>query len=160
MRLKTSKFAVIFFSGITLLSSTFAYAELGGDFSTVQKDSKKLGSPITTTTQTTTAHSQYNRHEMSKGRMHVREYADSNGKVFGIAWNGSKHPDLRTLMGSHFNDFQAAMVQGRRNHHHGGTTTVDSGNIHLEMGGRMMSVYGRVWLTDQVPTGMNLHEIQ
>jgi hypothetical protein len=155
MRLNASKFALLYVSGIALLSSTFAYAELGGDLTSVQKDSTVMGA-----TTTVSEHSDYKRHELNKGTYRVHEFSDANGKVFGVAWSGKKHPDLKTLLGSHFKDFQTALGQARQSHRHGGTVVVNSGNLHVELGGHMMSVHGQVWLSDQVPTGMNLHEIQ
>lgn len=159
MGLKTSLKNFIFVSGISLViavtSSTFAYAELGGDATSVQKDSQKLGAPVTVT-----EHPHYRLHEMIKGGSRVHEFMDSNGKVFGVAWHGNKHPDLKTLMGAHFSEFQAALGAAHRRHRHGGTVVVDSGHFHLEMGGHMMAVYGIAYLSDQIPTGMSAHEIQ
>lgn len=159
MGLKTSIKKLISISGITLTiavtSGTFAHAELGGDSNSVQKDSQKLGAPVSIT-----EHPHYRLHEMTKAGFRVHEFMDANGKVFGVAWRGKKHPDLKSLMGSHFSQFQAALGAARNRHHHGGTVVVDTGNLHLEMGGHMMAIYGIAWLSDQIPSGMNAHEIQ
>jgi hypothetical protein len=45
----------------------------------------------------------------------VREYVSPDGKVFGIAWNGPTMPDLRQLMGEHFDHYvQAVAKRGMR----------------------------------------------
>jgi hypothetical protein len=151
MSLKTS----IFVYWMALLSSTCAYADLGGDLTSLQKDSKVLAAPRTVTT-----HPQYDLHEMKTGGARVHEFMDSSGKVFGIAWAGKKHPNLRTLMGAHYSEFQKAFAQARHQRRHGGSVIVEVGNLHVEMGGHMMAISGQVWLKDQIPTGMDLHEIQ
>lgn len=151
MGFKTS----LFVYWMALISSTFAYADLGGDLGSVQKDQKVLASR-----RTVTSLPQYDLHEMKNGSGRVHEFMTKSGKVFGLAWSGKKHPDMKTLMGVHYSEFQSAMAQARRQRRRGGSVVVDSGNLHLEMGGHMMSVHGQVWLKDQLPNGMNLHEIQ
>jgi hypothetical protein len=102
----------------------------------------------------------YTRYEVTQHATRIREFSAGNGRVFGVAWRGVTHPDLKTLLGKHYSDFQKAYALEKRNHHHGGVIAVDSGDLHIEIGGRMMSVYGQIWLKDKIPPGVGLNEIR
>jgi hypothetical protein len=108
----------------------------------------------------TTQYNRYRVHESSKNWVKVHEFSGSDGKVFALAWSGKKHPDLQTLLGAHLVDFQTAITRARKEHPHGGSVSITVNNLHVEMGGHMGAVYGQTWLTDQVPAGMDVHEIK
>lgn len=44
----------------------------------------------------------------------INEYVSSDGTVFGVAWRGPRVPDLATLLGSYFPQYQQAMLAQRR----------------------------------------------
>jgi hypothetical protein len=135
-------FTLLFIS--TTILSTSAFAALGG---------KESASSVT-------RFGAYRLHEISKNWVTVHEFSGDNGSVFAVAWSGKKHPDLGSLLGAHLIDFQTALAQARKAHHHGGAISVTVGNFHVEMGGHAGAVYGQTWLTDQVPAGMDVHEIK
>ena len=148
-------------AGVALFSSSGVYAALGGGVASIQQDAQALGAPVPRVPPVPmTRHSNYDRYEISSDWLHLHEFVGRRGNVFALAWNGKRHPDLRTLLGEHFRDFQGAIAQARKEHRRGGTIVVDSGDFHLEIGGHMMSVYGLIWLKDQIPSGMDLHEIR
>jgi hypothetical protein len=149
------KLVISLIPAVFLILGAQAFASLGGDESSVQEDSQSLGGSAQVTQR-----QQYRLHEISKNWVHVREFVANSGKVFALAWNGKKHPELQTVLGTHLVDFQTAISQARKTHHHGGSLSVTVGNVHVEMGGHMGSVYGQVWLMDQVPAGMDVHEIK
>lgn len=142
-------------AGMAMLASASAWAALGGDASSVPEDARSLG-----TQERVSQREQYALHELSQGLVQVHEYSAANGKVFALAWRGQKHPDLQQLLGSHLSDFQKALGQARKTRRHGGSISITLNQLHLEMGGHMGSIYGRVWLTDQLPAGMDLNEIK
>jgi hypothetical protein len=142
-------------AAIIILLSSHAFAGLGGDENSVQKDTQSLGG-----TRTVSEHGRYRLHHISKGLSNVNEYEGQDGKVFALTWSGKKHPDLQNILGSHLIDFQSALAEARKTHHHGGALSVTTGNIHVEMGGHAGAVYGQTWLTDQVPAGMDVHDIK
>jgi hypothetical protein len=81
----------------------------------------------------------------------VREYANAEGTVFAVSWNGPFLPDLRALLGSHF----VALEQ-----HAAGTGRASAVSIHnpeltLLSGGRMGAFRGRAWLPRQLPAGLD-----
>lgn len=149
------KFGLLLVTCLIALSCHLAYASLGGDSTTVQKDAAKIKSKATVT-----LHPSYSMYEMSQKWGRVHEFAAASGNVFAVAWRGNKHPNLDQLMGDHLKDFQSALGKARQNRGHNGVVMVEVGNIHLEMGGHFQSVYGKIWLKDQLPSKMDLHEIQ
>jgi hypothetical protein len=142
-------------SALCLLFSSVALAGLGDDASSIQADALTLGGRAQVT-----QHPQYRRHEISLNWAQVREFSGGDGKVFAVAWRGKKHPDLTSFLGSHLADFQTAIAQARKTHHHGGALAITLNALHVEMGGHMGAIYGRVWLTDQIPSELDLHEIK
>jgi hypothetical protein len=146
---------ISFITAGTLILSSLAFAGLGGDESTVQKDAQALGGNTNVS-----QHNGYRLHEISKNWVKVHEFAGNDGKVFALAWSGKKHPDLQEILGVHLVDFQTAISEARKTHHHGGALSITVGNMHVEMGGHVGAVYGQTWLTDQVPAGMDVHDIK
>ena len=136
-----------------------AFAGLGGDAASVQSDARHFGGQVRVSRQT-----QYVLHEISRDWLRVHEFADGGGKVFALAWRGRQHPDLQTLLNGRLADFQLAVAQARKGQRHGqrhgGVLAATVGNLHVELGGHMGAIYGRVWFTDQLPAGMDLHEIK
>ena len=150
------KNAILFCSLLILFFQAQAFASLGDSDASIQNDGK-----VSHTTHTLIETTQYKRHELSNPKVTIHEFSGaSSGKVFAVAWRGSAHPDLKTLLGSYYPEFQASYVKANAGHHHGGVLIVDSANLHIEMSGRMMAVNGQVWLTSQIPSGMDLHEIK
>lgn len=138
-----------------MLLTPLAFGALGEDATSVQKDAENLGAQ-----KIIQSFSHYSRHDISNQWLGIHEFVGKDGKVFALTWHGNKHPDFKNLLGSHFAEFQAAIAQARRQRIHGGASIVEQGNLHLEIGGRMRSVYGKVWLTDKIPAGVEPHEFQ
>ncbi len=137
------------------MASTNSWAALGSDESSISHEAQGLGGDPQVT-----HHEHYSVHEMSRQWSRVREYAAGNGKVFALAWKGKTHPDLSGLMGPYLKDFKSAIGHAREHVHHGGVLSISENGLHVEMGGHMGAVYGRVWLEDQVPAGMDLGDVQ
>lgn len=140
---------------IIMVLTSQAFAGLGGDENSIQKDAQGLGG-----TTTISRRGGYRLHQISKGILKVNEYEGQNGKVFALTWSGKKHPELQNVLGANLVDFQRALTEARKTHHHGGSLSATSGNVHVEMGGHAGAVYGQTWLIDQVPAGMDVHEIK
>ena len=86
-----------------------AFAELGGTISSIQADQLKMGA-----SRQVSSTSGYQLHEMQSPQgIRVREYASTNGIVFGVTWNGPWMPDLRQLLGPYFNQYMVA-AQGKK----------------------------------------------
>jgi len=107
-----------------------------------------------------TQSSKYTVHELrSPAGAFVREYASSSGKIFAIAWQASSLPDMKQLLGSHFEEFQqAAQDQNRRGRH--GPLIVQLPGLVVEVGGHMRAFSGRAYLPDQMPSEVRTEEIR
>ena len=81
----------------------------------------------------------------------VREYANADGVVFAVSWNGPFLPDLRSLLGSHFSALERhAAGAGRAS-----AVSIHTPELTLLSGGRMGAFRGRAWLPRQLPAGMD-----
>lgn len=77
----------------------------------------------------------------------LRAYASADGTVFGLAWHGISPPDLRQLLGSHYEEYRAAAQQVRRR----GPVTITAGDLVVQLGGHMRDLHGRAYLSDAIP---------
>jgi hypothetical protein len=90
------------------------------------------------------------RHELDSGTS-VREYLDATGKVFAVSWSGPFLPDLRELLGTHFEAMQAQA--GQREPH--SRLSVRRSDVVIVSTGRMGAFEGRAWLPASLPSGFN-----
>ncbi|HKT89211.1 MAG TPA: DUF2844 domain-containing protein [Candidatus Sulfotelmatobacter sp.] len=132
-----------------------AFATLGEDVSTVRADQVRIQA-----TETITRKSAYTVHELqSASGVAVREYVSSAGKVFAVAWHGPTMPDLKQLLGSHFQEYQQALqAQGQRARR--GPIFVELPNLVIHLGGHMRDFVGHAYLPDQMPSGVRAEEIR
>jgi len=137
---------------VSLLLVSTATAELGANSSTVVNDAVRLKA-----TPRVTANSRFAVHEMTAATgTVVREYASPSGVVFAVAWSGPYKPDLRQLMGRHFDTYiQQAQLRRAR-----GTRRIQAGNLVVELSGHARDFHGRAYLADSVPAGVDVKEIQ
>lgn len=87
----------------------------------------------------------------------VREFVGDAGKVFAVAWSGGWRPDLRALMGDHYDRFIAG-TRGRRASR--GIVRIELPGMTVVMGGYLRSFFGRVVLTDILPAGVAADEVR
>ena len=136
-----------------VVQSSPARAALGADVKTVEADRQQIRA-----TKRITSHATYSVHELqSAGGALVREYVSAGGVVFAVSWGGSTMPNLRQLLGAHFDSFVSSTNQQRGGHGH---LVVHEGKLVVESGGHMRSFHGRAYLSDAVPSGVVLDEIQ
>jgi hypothetical protein len=81
----------------------------------------------------------------------VREYANAQGIVFAVSWNGPFLLDLRSLLGSHF----AALEQHSAGAGRASAVSIQTPELTLLSGGRMGAFRGRAWLPRQLPAGVD-----
>ncbi|WP_081070887.1 DUF2844 domain-containing protein [Burkholderia territorii] len=90
----------------------------------------------------------------------VREYLDSNGTVFGVAWQGPVKPNLVDLLGSYFHQFSAGVREYRAAHGVRAPVAINSDTLVVRMGGHMGSFSGQAWLPSALPSGVTGTAIQ
>lgn len=156
--LKTSSLSQIFRGCLiltvsALLSILPAFGTLGENVSTVQADQARIHA-----TETVTQKSAYSIHELrSASGVAVREYVSPAGKVFAVAWHGPFMPDLKQLLGSHFQEYQQALQNQVQRH---GPVFVQLPDLIVQLGGHMRDFMGRAYLPDQMPSGVRAEEIR
>jgi hypothetical protein len=91
-----------------------AHAGLGEAVASVEQDRAALGAD----TLTTTAMPLYDRHEFTTaGGTRVHEFAGRDGTVFAVNFSGPTMPDLKAVLGTHYETYLTAARARRHSHH-------------------------------------------
>ncbi len=138
---------------LILALPALTWAALGGDASSVQADQAKMGASVRVTQTATHAV-----HELqAPGGQVIREYVSPSGIVFGVAWQGASKPDLKQLLGDHFEEVQQAMQRrGVRR----GPVVINEPDVVCEIGGHMRAFAGRAYLPQLMPSGVQADAIR
>jgi len=88
----------------------------------------------------------------------VHEYLDANGIVFAVSWSGPFLPDLKEILGPHFD----TMVAHVRDNPRAGRAplVVQRDDVVIFSGGHMGAFKGRAWIPAQLPAGFKPAEIK
>ena len=133
--------------------SPAARAALGDDAAAVAADQARLGANLQVRQL-----GGYAIHELSAPTgTKIREFVSDSGKVFAVAWSGGFRPNLRDLMGAHYDRFIAG-TRGRRATR--GIARIELPGMSVVMGGHLRTFFGRVILTDQLPGGVTPAELR
>jgi len=128
-------------------------AALGESVASVETDRVRMNASIRHT-----AAARYTVHHLeSPPALTVREYVSPGGIVFAVGWNGMVKPDLRQLLGSHFEAFVAETARGP----HAGRAVVyvTRPEVVIESTGHMRSFVGRAFVPAEVPDGVSPADI-
>ncbi|MDB5947275.1 MAG: hypothetical protein JWQ33_2301 [Ramlibacter sp.] len=88
----------------------------------------------------------------------VREYLTVDGRVFAVSWAGPSLPDLRAILGPHFQtllNHERLRRPGARSPLH-----VQQDGVVIFMAGRMGAFEGRAWLPALLPTGFKTTDLR
>ena len=148
---------LVFTTICTLAFPIPASASLGDDVGSVQADQERMrGVQRTTRTELYTVHEI----KASNGTV-VREYVSSAGKIFAVAWQGPFIPDLRQLLSRYFERFsQASQARNINRPRVRGPLLIQEPGLVVHSGGHMRAYFGRAYIPDQVPQGVNIEEIR
>lgn len=137
-----------------LLCSRAALASLGGDVTTVESDRVHMKAAKVTQTSPSAL---YTVHEMqTPAGTTVREFANADGIVFAVTWNGPFQPDLRQALGSYFEAYKSAPRAKRYGHAH---DIVQQPGLVVHSTGRMRSFMGIAYVPGLIPAGMPLAQV-
>jgi hypothetical protein len=141
---------------LTLALALPAFASLGGDELSVEADRTQMKA----TTQVTKADG-YSVHEIKvPNGTTIREYVSSEGRVFGVAWNGPFIPNMQQLLGTYFQQYTA----GVQAHHEAGPGRrplhIQQPGFVLVNTGHMRSFYGRAYDPNLLPQGISASTIR
>jgi len=135
-----------------LLLVSPALASLGDDVSSVQADQVHLKASTRVV-----ARQLYSVHEMqTQNGSTIRQYVSPAGTVFAVTWQGFA-PDLRQLLGSHFDEYMTSASQAA---HRGRGAHIETGDLVFDSGGHMRYVVGRAFLRSKLPSGVSSDELR
>ena len=128
-------------------------AALGGDISSVQQDGARMKGTVRMTQKQA-----FSVHEIQgSAGMVVREYASPEGKVFGLAWQGSGHPDMSQLLGTYFGQYERAIQNKRIGR---GPILVQQSGLVVQTGGHARWFTGKAYVPSMVPGGVTQDQIK
>ena len=90
----------------------------------------------------------------------VREYVSAAGTVFGIAWNGPRMPDLATLLGTYFTQFDNSRAALRTANPGRGPLDLELPGLVVRSGGHMGAFSGQAYLPQSLPAGVSAADIR
>ncbi|HEX2660230.1 MAG TPA: DUF2844 domain-containing protein, partial [Polyangia bacterium] len=112
----------------TGLVSGQARATLGEDAASVAADQRRLQATVKVVQKPGHAV-----HDMQvPGGATIHQFVSDEGKVFAVSWAGGWRPNLRDLMGQHYERYVAAARQQRRGH---GPLRIELPGLVVVMGG-------------------------
>src|SRR5215470_10390773 len=151
MRNLTAKLGAI--GLMAMLGAPSALASLGGFEATVEADRLQMGA-----TRRTLTDPRFTLHELqSPSGATVREYVSPTGMVFGLAWQGPSMPDLRQLLGSHFDQYVNAMTARRTRR---GPVLIQLPGLVVQSAGHMRAFAGKAYVPAALPQGVSAEDIR
>ncbi len=89
----------------------------------------------------------------------VQEYVAGNGTVFAVRWSGPYLPDLREILGTHFDTL---LAQSKARAGRGGRSAllIQRDDLMLVSGGHMGSFEGKAWIPGSLPSGFTPDDIR
>jgi len=153
-RVARSAVAVVlaFVFGSTAVPRSVA-AALGDDVATVATDRARLASALRV------EHgARYDTHELTvpTGTV-VREHVSPAGRVFAVSWEGPWPPDLRQLLGRHFDRFSAHLTAARRGR---GPVLIDEPDLVVVWSGHPRAFRGHAYVRSLVPADVDAAAIR
>lgn len=88
----------------------------------------------------------------------VREYVSYSGVVFAVTWDGPVLPDLKALLGKHFDTLvaeSARLPKAGRSH-----LGVNLPEVVIHSGGHMRAFEGSAWIPAEFPAGFTADDVR
>ena len=152
-----ARLARLAFLPLILALPSIAFAALGGRAASVDADRVRVQGALMRIVRSDA----YALHEIrsASGTM-IREYVNSSGVVFAVAWDGPWLPDLRQVLGDQFDRYQAVMQSRQRGRTGLGAVVIDEPGLVVQMSGHPRAFKGRAYLPAQLPAGLALESIR
>jgi hypothetical protein len=140
---------------VCLAMAAPAHASLGAAYASVEADRAHMGASLTSKAAAThTVHTL----KLANGGI-VREFTRVDGTVFAVAWRGPGRPDLRQLLGAHFDTLQADNAT-RRGPRYRRPMAVNRTDLLVQSGGHSGAFWGVAILTQLEPPGFSPNDLR
>ncbi|WP_236598666.1 DUF2844 domain-containing protein [Ramlibacter monticola] len=87
----------------------------------------------------------------------VHEFVDATGAVFALSWSGPFKPDLKRLLGRHFDRLHDGAGKRQANR---SSVDIQASDFVVQSGGHMGAFEGRAWLPSRLPAGFDTQEMK
>lgn len=146
------------FTLLAMFAGTVAHASLGGDSASIEADRLHMNvKHAARRTASATGSYSVSTTTLPSGTQ-VRQYLSSAGVVFAVAWSGPFMPDLRQLLGTHFDTMVSRQARlSNAGHRH---FSLHEPGLVIESGGHQRSFSGRAYLPAALPAGVDVQEIR
>lgn len=143
------------FSLIMIIDLPRAWAVLGEPMSSVETDRVAFAGRLRMIpTQL------YTIQEITTSEFVMIEYV-SRDTVFAVAWRGRRPPNLVSLLGSYFQEYQeAAAATAANGPRIRGMTRIQGSRVVVETGGHPGDIRGRAYIPSLLPSGVTKEMIQ
>ena len=151
------RFLCVLLAAFIAMLPARAFAELGGDLKSVERDRTRMKAAIAVRQM-----ERYTVHEMRADSVStVREFATPEGKVFAVAWRGAFHPDYRQLLGPYFNQLQQATQQAAQQRRaRRAPIMIETPGFVFQSLGHVRALAGRAYVPQMLPDGVSVEEIR
>lgn len=89
----------------------------------------------------------------------VREFANPEGRVFAVAWQGPVLPDLSVLLGGYFPTYKSQVTLLRRGARLGSPVAINHAGLVVNSMGRMRNFFGHAYAPALVPNGVDIQNV-
>jgi hypothetical protein len=137
----------------SLAFSSGAQAALGEDADSVAADQIRLQASLQVVRREN--HTMHELQVPSGGN--IRQFVAESGKVFAVSWSGGWRPNLRELLGKHYDRYLAAAKEKRTGR---GPLRIEIPGLVVVMGGHQRAFFGHAYLTDLLPQGFRPEDIR
>jgi len=147
----------IFFCAVAILISTQVRANLGSTEDSVDSDRKAIaGSELETVHQ-----GKFKVRTIQNHSLKIREYINPQGRVFGLAWDGARHPNLETFLGHEYHsDFSQAIQNQKYGPGRRAFDLVRGQHVIVERSGHMRGMRGKAYVPEMFPQGVTAYDIK
>lgn len=143
---------------LSVLQGALAYAALGSSPSSFEQNGIQMAArSIMPRSADSIAVYTVSQNRLASGTV-VREYANLQGVVFAVSWNGPTLPDLRTLLGDKFASMTSAAAKRPKAGH--SQLAVDQSDVVIVSNGHMRSFAGHAWIPSALPAGFDTNVIE
>ena|ERR1700688_270442 len=144
--------------GASLMAARPAHAALGEAEATVGDDAHQLRASYALQSRAAWTRSPFTVYELATPEgIRIREFVAATGTVFALTWQGPFRPDMRTLLGGHFQAYASAPRSADS------TRTrlrIELPGLVVRATGHMHAFRGLAYLPDAMPAGVSAGDLQ